>query len=401
MSGASAVGVLRTRPFALVWLSGIVSGFGDKITLIALAYLTWVLTQSALFTSLSVVIATVPNALFGFVGGALADELGRRRAMVACDLFRVTLIGAIPLAFAAAPLAVVYLLVLLASVCGAVFRPARLSILPDVLAGDDLGAGNSLVVSSDRVVEIVGALVAGVIVASIGVAAFYVDALSFLVSALLLSRIELRERAPSGISPARVLRDAALGARAIRDSRVLRTNTVFSLVAQLAIPVLNALAPVLVFRGFGGGAAEFAVVEAAIAAGAVVTGAVMPALLRRMPKGRLLVAGFGANGVALLLLAIAPSFEALAALFVLVGVTNVLFLVPNVTIAQEAAPPSFRARVFGARMALLNLSWLPVIVVTGALADIVGPAPLIGLAGALTLVTALVGALLPSIRDVA
>lgn len=403
MSGrASVLGVLRARAFALVWVSGVVSGFGDKITLIALAYVTWTLTHSALFTSLSVVIATVPNAIFGFFAGALADALGRRRAMVACDLLRVLAIGAIPVAFATdLPLAVVYLLVLLGSVCGAVFKPARLSILPDVLGEGDLGAGNALVVSSDRVVEIVGALIAGLLVAAIGVAAFYVDALTFLVSAALLSRIDVHEKAPSGISPARMLRDAALGVRAIRDSRVLRANTIFSLAAQLAIPVLNALAPVLVFRAFGGGAEEFAAVEAAIAAGAVVTGAAMPALLKRAPKGRLLVAGFGANGVVLLLLAVAPSFEALLALFVLVGVTNVLFLVPNVTIAQEVTPAPFRARVFGARIALLNLTWLPVIVVTGALADVLGPALLIGFAGALTLATAAVGSLLPSIRDVA
>lgn len=398
----TAVGALRTPAFALVWSAGVVSGFGDKITLIALAYVSWTLTQSALFTSLAVVIATVPNALFGFLAGALADALGRRRAMIASDLLRVVLIGAIPIAFGLSlPLAFVYLLVFLASVCGAVFKPARLAILPDVLGDRDLGAGNALVISSDRLVEIVGALVAGAIVAAIGVGAFYVDALSFLVSAALLARVDLRQPPPSRISAASLLRDAALGVRVIRDSRILRENTIFSLVAQLALPVVNALAPVLVFRSFGGGAAEFAVVEAAIAVGAVAAAAAMPALLGRARKGRLIIIGFAANGLALVLLAQAPSFGALTLLFVLVGVTNVMFLVPNLTIAQEATPAPFRARVFGARIALLNLSWLPVIIVTGALADVVDPAVLISLAGALTLVTALVGACMPSIRNVA
>lgn len=256
----SAIGALRSRSFALVWSAGGVSGFGDKITLIALAYASWSLTQSAFVTSLSVVIATVPNALFGLLAGALADALGRRRTMIACDLLRVVLVGAIPVSFALGPpLAFVSLLVFLASVCGAVFKPARLSVLPDVLGGNDLGAGNSLVVSSDRLVEIVGALIAGVIVA-------------------------------------------------------------------------------------------------AIAVGAVVAAGVMPALMARARKGRLLIIGFAANGLVLVLLAQSPSFGVLVLLFMFFGMTNVMFLVPNLTIAQEATPAPLRARVFGARIALLNLS---------------------------------------------
>ncbi len=398
----SAIGALRTPAFVLVWSAGVVSGFGDKITLIALAYASWSLTQSAFVTSLSVVIATIPNGFFGLLAGALADAFGRRRAMIACDLLRVVLVGAIPASFAfGLPLAFVYLLVFLASTCGAVFRPARLSMLPDVLGGRDLGAGNSLIVSSDRLVEIVGALIAGALVAAIGVGAFYIDALTFLISAVLLSRVDLREAPPRRMSVASLLRDAVDGVRALRAIRLLRENTVFSLVAQLSLPVLNALAPVLVFRSFGGGAAEFAVAEAAIAVGAVVAAGVMPVLMARARKGRLLIIGFAANGLALVLLAQSPSFGVVVLLFMLVGVTNVMFLVPNLTIAQESTPAPLRARVFGARIALLNLSWLPVIVVTGALADVVGPGILIGLAGALTLGTAIVGAFIPSLRDVA
>ena len=180
----------------------------------------------------------------------------------------------------------------------------------------------------------------------------------------------------------------------------------FSLVCQLSVPVVSGLAPSLIFQRFAGGNAElgasqFGMVEGAIAAGAVGSGLLIAPQLARAPKGRLLLAGFAIYGAVLIALAFVPTFELAVVLFALAGVVNVLFYVPNVTISQELTPPDLRARVFGARIALLNLTWLPVIVLSGALADAVGVALLIAIAGAITLVTALIGAFVPIVRDVA
>ena len=73
-----------------------------------------------------------------------------------------------------------------------------------------------------------------------------------------------------------------------------------------------------------------------------------------------------------------------------------------VTLSQEVTPPELRARVFGARIALLNLSWLPIILISGALADRVDAGILIGVAGAVTLATAVFAArFLPAVSEVA
>ena len=89
-------------------------------------------------------------------------------------------------------------------------------------------------------------------------------------------------------------------------------------------------------------------------------------------------------------------------IFFLMGVANVIFVVPNITISQEVTPPQLRARVFGARIALLNLTWLPIILVSGALADRIDSGILIGIAGAVTLGTALFAArFVPAVSEVA
>jgi DHA3 family macrolide efflux protein-like MFS transporter len=395
---------LRSTNFALFWLAQVISRFGDPITLIALTFVTYRETESALLTALAVVITTIPYALFSLFGGAIADALGARRAMLWCDILRVFLIGAVPLLLAAgAPLAVAFFLVFLSGICGAIFNPARVALVPALLTPERLPAGNSLVYGSDRAVEIGGALAAGVLVATFGEGAFYADALTFGLAALMLSRIVITETSHP-LTLQRVWRDGIEGLRFIRHTAVVWANTVFSLAAQMALPIVNGLTPVLIIRRFAGGdatagAALFGGAEAALAFGAVLASAFFPRYAARLPKGRLLIAGFATWGAIAGLIAFAPNFTIALGLFGLLGAANVLFFVPTVTILQEATPSNIRARVFGARIALTNLSWLPLVLVSGVLGDAIGVDVLIALAGLVTVVTAAVAWFVPSVRD--
>ena len=402
---AVTFGALRSPSFTALWLAQVASRFGDPITLIALAYVSYVQTRSAFITALAVVIATVPNALFGVFGGAIADAVGHRRVMIACDFGRVLLVGSVPVALALGlPLAVPYVLVFVAAVCGAIFNPARLALVPRLVSPRDLPAANSLIYSTDRTVEVLGAVAAGLLVATIGDRAFYVDAFSFLASGLVLLRIRLDEDARP-LAVRSLGRETLEGIRFLWRHAVLRANTLLSLACQLSIPVVSSLAPTLIFRRFADGNPElgaslFGIAEGAIAVGAVVGGVYLGPRLNRLPKGRLILGGFAVYGLVLIALALAPTFELAVVLFVLGGIANVIFYVPNITLSQELAPPELRARVFGTRIALLNLSWLPVIVLSGALADAVGVSLLIAVAGAVTVVAAVLGAFIPIVRDV-
>ena len=393
--------------FRLFWLAQAISRFGDPITVIALATITYKRTNSALFTALAVVIATVPTAIFGFFAGAIGDALGHRRAMWLADVSRVVLIGAIPMLLAnGAPLVVAYVLVFGAALAAAVFNPARIAIIPQLVPLERLGAANAAISATDRTVEILGAVAAGFLVATVEENALYLDALTFAVSAALLAVVRADRVVSGRISAQRVVRDAGDGLRFLMKSPVLRVNTLFSLAAQLALPVANGLTPVYLVRRFADGnadvgAALFGVAEAALAAGAVGAGLTLPEYLPRFRKGQMLIAGFGAYGVLLILLGLAPSLLPALVIFFLMGAANVVFVVPNITISQEVTPPELRARVFGARIALLNLSWLPIIVLSGALADRFDAGLLIGLAGGVTLATTVIAALfIPAVSNV-
>ena len=402
---ANAGRTLRSPNFAFFWAAQAVSRFGDPITLIALTYVTYRATQSALATALAVLIATIPTALFSFFGGAIADAVGHRRVMLGADIVRGILLGLVPLLLGLnAPLALVFAAVFVSGICAAIFNPARVAIIPTLLGQEHLARGNSLVYATDRAVEIAGGLAGGILVATIGSNAFFVDAVTFALSAMLLSRVAVSELARR-LTWSRLLSEAQEGLVLLRRSAVLWSNTVFSLVAQVSNPIINGLTPAFIIQRFAGndpavGAVEYGISEAAIAAGAVLGSVVLPRYARRLRKGRLLVFGFAATGMLVFSIALSYSFVATVALFALLGVANVAFYVPTVTILQERTAPETRARVFGARIALTNISWLPLIFVGGALADVFGPALLIAAAGAVTLAAAVVGSRVRAVFDV-
>ena len=183
-----AINLLRSPNFGALWLAQVASRFGDPITLIALAYASYIRTHSALVTALAVVMATIPNALFGIFGGVIADAAGHRRAMIACDLARVVLVGSVPIT-----LALGLPLVFPTSWCSRRPRAGRSSTL---LVSRFFRASSVPKTFPARTPSrtpatarsrCLGRLAAGLLVGLSERRAFYVDALTFLVSAALLA----------------------------------------------------------------------------------------------------------------------------------------------------------------------------------------------------------------------
>ena len=77
-----------------------------------------------------------------------------------------------------------------------------------------------------------------------------------------------------------------------------------------------------------------------------------------------------------------------------------LSFVPTVTILQQATPQALIARVFGARIALTNLTWLVIFLCSGVIAENIGIEIVLAVAGLVTLTTAVVATFVPAIRDV-
>src|SRR6266545_7506825 len=97
LSPPSAFVVFRRRNFTLLWVAQLISVDGSALTALAASILVYRLTGSALSVGLMLMATALPSLLVGLVAGVFVDRYDRKRIMIAADLIRAALIGAIPL----------------------------------------------------------------------------------------------------------------------------------------------------------------------------------------------------------------------------------------------------------------------------------------------------------------
>jgi predicted MFS family arabinose efflux permease len=264
-----SLGVLRRRDFRLLLTAQSVSVLGDRMVSVALAFAVLGIGGSASAVGIVLAAQIFPAAACALIGGTVADRMSRRSVMVAADLVRVASQGVMA-ALLIGGVAEVWTLAVLAGVGGAAsgfFGPASIGLTPEVLPPDQLQPANALRSSGSSAGEILGPLLAGLLVAGAGPGwAIAADAATFAVSAacLLMLHVPRKVETVSGSFLAH-----------LREGwTVFSSRTwVWACVAYFAIANLfwgawSALGPVVADRELGG-AAAWGTILAAVGVGAL------------------------------------------------------------------------------------------------------------------------------------
>ena len=200
--------VRYNRNFRRLWLAQIVSEIGDWFYTLAIYSLLLQLTGRASSVALALVLQVLPQTFIGPAAGVINDRVSRKRVMIAADLARMVIVFAMLLVRSRSTVWLVYPLLLLETLMAAFFEPARTSVIPNVAAREDVLVANTLSSATWSVNLLVGASVGGVVAALFGRdAVFVLNALSFLVSAMLIRGMRFEEPHAQGAAPLR-LRDA-------------------------------------------------------------------------------------------------------------------------------------------------------------------------------------------------
>ncbi|MFD5187435.1 MFS transporter [Streptomyces sp. NPDC058357] len=183
----------RSRiPLIAVLSANSISTAGTSLTLIGVPWFVLETTGSAGRAGVVAFCATLPIVVSALIGGPVIDRIGRRRVSVASDLVCGLSVAAIPLLHYADALAFWVLCVLMA-VGGLLHTPgntARYVLVPDLAehAGTTLARAASLFDAVSRGARMVGAALAGVLIALVGAeSVLLLDAVTFLTSALLIA----------------------------------------------------------------------------------------------------------------------------------------------------------------------------------------------------------------------
>jgi len=193
--------VLRNRNFSLLWLGQIISQLGDRLGQMALIAFVSIRPGSSTIDIAKVLSLTIlPVFAVGPLAGVYVDRWDRRRTMYISDFSRAVLMLVIPFfLFYARALGAIYLLIFVIYCVGRFFVPAKLAIVPDLVPKKDLLIANSLVNITGMIAAILGFGASGILVERLGAkGGFYLDALSFFVSGMLIFLIAKRSASSVG-----------------------------------------------------------------------------------------------------------------------------------------------------------------------------------------------------------
>ena len=183
----------NNRNYRYTWMGQVVSEIGDHFNNIAVFSLALTYTGSGLAVSGVMLSRAVPAIMAGPIAGVVLDRLDRKRVMIASDLVRfVVALGFILTApdGSSHPLGLLFALSGILMFASPFFTSGRAAILPTIASREELHTANSLTQTTQWATLTIGTFAGGASVASLGYKpAFLLNALSFLFSAISISRL--------------------------------------------------------------------------------------------------------------------------------------------------------------------------------------------------------------------
>ena len=378
--------VARVPSFRLLFLATLGSGFGTWLAFVALAIDVKDRTDSGPWVSALLIADVLPAVVIGLLAGPLVDRLSRKGLMIGSDLLRAGIFVLLPFASSAT---VIVALAALAGVGTGLFRPAVYAGLPNLVEDEDLPRANGLIQGVENFAWAIGPLLGGVLVAASGPdLAYWVNAGTFVVSALLLSGIPARVLQAGTAESHGHWRDLLEGFAFVLGSRALVTVLVVWNVFMLASAGINVAEVFLAKDTFDAGDFGYGLLVGATGLGLVLGSLTAGSLLDRHPVARVYPGSIFLVALAVAAGAVAPNVWIAAGCVLVMGAANGAAVVCNALLVQRGSPDALRGRVFTVLMSssfgVLALG----MVVSGPLTDAVGPRWVWGAAAALATVSA-------------
>jgi MFS family permease len=361
----SRLGLLGEHDFRQLFIADSGSQLGTQIGMLALP-LVAALTLHATAFEMGVVSAadTLPFLLASLPAGAFVDRVRRRPVMIACDLARAATLISIPLAWWLGALTI-WQVVVVAFVLGtfsAVFDVAYQSVLPHLVAPDQLVEGNSKLQAVAAVSQIGGPAAAGFVIRALTApVAVGVNALTYVSSAVFLGRVRTRESRPEPAADRHFGRDIVEGLRFVGNNPLLRAIAAEAGSSNFFSAMSSAMLIYLLAHTLGVGAGVIGALLSIASVGGLVGAMSATALARRVGEGRILWLSLAVTSpfmVGVPLMRNDYSLWLAAAAFTVAVAGAVAFSVTSVSFRQRLAPPRLLGRV-NATMRFLVIGAMP------------------------------------------
>jgi MFS family permease len=348
------------RAFRNYWTGQTISLFGDQIALLAIPLLA-VLTLNANAEQMGLLAAVemAPSLLFAFHLGAWADRRSSRRALlITADIGRAVLLLGLPLAsvFGVLNLTLLYVVSFLIGTLGILFMVAEQTVFTSLVRPREYVEANSLLIGSRSVAVVGGKSLGGLLVAAVTApVAIGIDGVSFLFSALFVSRAEVPE---PPVAPA----DSgglAVGVRFIRRTLLLKASLLGTATFNLFNTAFWALIVLYATSELHLGSGAIGIALGVGALGSVLGSAIAKGLSARIGLGNAIILAFVLAPLPLILVPLAPGPPLLSMVFLTAaeffsGIGVMVLDVGLYSFQAAVIPDQLRSRIWGA---ILFVNW--------------------------------------------
>ena len=304
----SPLAPFRQPVFRMLWITWLMANICLWMSDVAAAWMMTSLTATPLWVALVQTAASLPVFLLGLPSGALADILDRKRYFLITQIWVAVVASLLSLTVFLGVLSPGLLLALIfANGIGLAMRwPVFAAIVPELVPRPQLPAALALNGVSMNASRIIGPLVAGALIASVGSAwVFLLNAVLSLIAAVVITRWQ-RVHKPHPLGRERLVSAMRIGLQYVAQSAHLKGVLVRISIFFFTSTGLIALLP-LVARGLhGGGAGTFTLLLAAMGSGAIVATAFLPRLRRQHSRDTLVLGGAALQSSAMLVIAFTP-----------------------------------------------------------------------------------------------
>jgi MFS family permease len=356
------------------------SSLGSGAAYVALLLLAYNRFHSPWAITLVLLADFLPAIALGPLLGAAVDRFGRRRCAVIADAARALAFAGI---FFAPSFAFTVALALVAGIGTALFKPAVLAGLPNLVDDERLPAATSLYGAIADLGHTLGPALAGAALLVTGPRELLLaNAITFALSAVLVAGVDLGAPAASDGRRPSLIAEAREGVSVTLRMPGIRTLLIGSSLAVLAAGMTNVgelqLATVSLHAGDAGFSIFVALSGIGIVAGSLAAGGGGEAASLR----RRYLLGLVAMAAGMLVAGLAPVFAAAAVAFVALGGGNGLASVTEQLLVQRTVPDELLGRAFGVKSALISSAFAASLLLGGLVTSLVGPRVLFAIAGA-------------------
>ncbi len=367
--------VLKIRPMRQLWYAQIVSTFGDFVALFAvITVMTFRLHATPQQITGVQIAYMLPIALLGIVSGVFVDRWPLKRTLVSSDFIRAVLV--LFLVFVHNVWGY-YIVLAAVSVVSSVFGPAQGVAVRSLVPPHGMRSAQALLQQVMFVMRIIGGPIAALLLvyASVSIS-FYADAISFVVSGILMASLALPMMEKKAAEPAqpkgglaRVLSDMKQGASFIVHHAALLFVITAMGAGMFILGCFGPLIAVYVRDTLHASTRTFGTASAMIGVGIMAGINLLNAFAKNVKNSTQVYFGLTGIAVGTLALALFPHLGVTIVALLLIGFAVAGIIVPAQTLIQQETPQAMLGRVGSTVMSLIFSAQIAGLLLSGVLAD--------------------------------